>query len=114
MNRFVSLFKLFVLVAVCSFFAAVTASYVFAQEESGQIAGVVTDPTGAVVPNAKVTVTSPATGATRTTTTSGAGLYTLTNLTPGTYTVTVEAQGFRQYRQSVEVLVGSRATLDAR
>ncbi|MBV9885396.1 MAG: carboxypeptidase regulatory-like domain-containing protein, partial [Acidobacteria bacterium] len=65
-----------------------------AQALSG-ITGVVTDQTGAVVPEAKITVTNVSTGVKSFATTSSAGTYTITDLNPGTYTVTIEAAGFQ-------------------
>jgi hypothetical protein len=61
----------------------------------GSITGVVTDPTGAVVPTAAVTVTNAATNAERETTTNTAGLYVFPDLVPGTYNVKVMAPGFQ-------------------
>lgn len=61
----------------------------------GQILGTVRDPSGAVVPNAKVTATQQGTGFTRSTVTSSSGNYVLPNLTVGTYDVTAEAPGFK-------------------
>ncbi|MFN7948493.1 MAG: carboxypeptidase regulatory-like domain-containing protein [Blastocatellia bacterium] len=84
----------------------------FAQTETGQISGKVTDPTGAVVTGASVTVKSPTTGATRSVTTSGEGLYNVTNLQPGIYDVTVKAQGFADRTTQVEVTVGSKVSVD--
>lgn len=66
---------------------------------TGTIQGTITDPSGAVVPNATVTATSPATGRTTAQTTSSAGTYVLTALPPGTYVVTVKGQGFPEVRQ---------------
>src|SRR6266550_722909 len=60
------------------------------------IQGTVTDPQGTVVPGAKVTVTNQSTGAVRETTTSDQGFYRINELPPGSYTVTVEASGFKQ------------------
>src|SRR5579875_605579 len=60
-----------------------------AQVLYGTITGEVTDPTGADIPNATVTVTNQANGETRQTTTAGHGEYTVPNLEPGPYTVTV-------------------------
>jgi hypothetical protein len=65
-----------------------------AQALSG-INGTVTDASGAVVPNAKVTVTNNATNVVRTTNTSSAGTYDITDLIPGVYTVKVEMAGFQ-------------------
>ncbi len=66
----------------------------FSQTETGQITGTVFDPTGAVIPNAKVTVKSVSTGLERQTTTTSAGTYAVANLQPGRYTLRAEASGF--------------------
>ncbi|MGB7136141.1 MAG: carboxypeptidase-like regulatory domain-containing protein [Acidobacteriaceae bacterium] len=58
--------------------------------------GTVTDPSGAVIAGATVTLTNPATLATKTTTTSGEGFYNFTELAPGTYAVKVTATGFKE------------------
>jgi outer membrane receptor protein involved in Fe transport len=62
----------------------------------GSIFGTVNDPTGAVVPNAKVTITDVEKNVKFETTTNADGNYTRTQLTPGTYRVEVEASGFRK------------------
>ena len=78
----------------------------------GAISGVVTDSSGAVVPNATVTATSVATGNKTVRTTTGAGDYNLTPLNPGLYTVTVTAQGFQQtVQQNVNVDALATTTL---
>src|SRR5437868_12731 len=87
---------------------------VWAQTETGQIAGAVTDPTGATVPNAAVTVVNAANGATRTTTASGAGDFTIANLLPGDYDLTVQVSGFNTFKQRVTVQVGSRVGVDVK
>jgi hypothetical protein len=61
----------------------------------GEITGRVTDPTGAVVPNVRVTATRTATGVWQSTITSSAGTYTIPQLLVGTYRVTAEAAGFK-------------------
>jgi hypothetical protein len=61
----------------------------------GQILGTVTDPSGAVVPNAKVTVVEEFTGLSRSTVSTAVGSYTLAQLPVGTYSVTAEASGFK-------------------
>jgi hypothetical protein len=77
------------------------------QASTGQIAGDVTDPNGAAVPNASVTVTNKETGLTRTATTSDDGLYTIVLLPPGTYTVSVQAANFAESKvENVVVNVG--------
>src|SRR5215831_16407536 len=84
------------------------------QAETGQVTGTVLDPTGAVIPNAKVTVKSATTGLERQTTTTTAGTYAVTNLQPGTYTVTAEAPGFSPVQQTADVTVGNVVGLDLR
>jgi hypothetical protein len=66
-----------------------------AQAVYGSILGTVTDPQGAAVPNAKVTVTNVRKGTSDTTTTNNDGNYSVTHLIPDTYDVSVEAQGFK-------------------
>jgi hypothetical protein len=61
----------------------------------GQILGTVRDPSGAVVPNAKVTATQQATAFTRSTITDSIGNYVMPNLPVGIYVVTAEASGFK-------------------
>src|SRR5215472_13884261 len=101
MNR--NIVRFISLLAILSLFSV----WVFGQAESGVINGNVTDKTGAVVVGAKVTATSIDTGLVRTTTTQSAGEYTITNLPPKTYDVTIEAQGFQKFTQRVKVGVGS-------
>lgn len=60
----------------------------------GEITGEVKDPSGAVMPNASVTVTNTATNVARSTVTNTSGVYSFPNLVPGTYDVKVVAQGF--------------------
>src|SRR5947209_10081071 len=66
-----------------------------AQAVYGSILGTVTDPNGAAVPNAKVTVTNVRKGTTEVTTTNGDGNYSVTHLIPNVYTVKVEAPNFK-------------------
>jgi hypothetical protein len=77
---------------------------VLAQRDLGTIAGTVTDPTGAAIPNAKITITEVATNLTYTLTSSAAGEYVRPALKPGIYTVAAEAQGFRRVAQENVVL----------
>ena len=60
----------------------------------GGIQGTVSDSTGAAIPNAIVTATNVDTGVSTKRQTTGAGLYTISPILPGTYTVTATAQGF--------------------
>ena len=86
-----------------------------AQEFRGAISGRVTEASGAAVPNATITVTNPATNATTNSTTNENGEYTALYLTPGQYTVSVEARGFKKtIRAGLEVRIGDKLTLDLR
>lgn len=88
----------------------------------GSLQGTVTDSTGAVVPGAKVTLTSGDTNISRDTTTSEGGVYTFPNLAPGRYTVKVEQTGFapaavdtvlrseQPQSQDVQLQVGQQTT----
>jgi len=79
----------------------------------GRISGTVQDKSGAVVPNATVTVTNVGTNLVRTATTDGSGFYTLTNLPVGTYNVSAEQKGFKQALRSENVLAAdARLTVD--
>ena len=80
----------------------------FAQTFRGGIEGTITDTSGAAIPAAKVTVTDPATGTTRSVQTDDSGNYTLTELPLGTYDVAIERDGFRkQIIRTVQVAVGA-------
>jgi len=65
-----------------------------AQADSSSLSGTITDSSGAVLPNAKVTAHNEATGQDRSVTTSASGSYTIPNLVTGNYSIRVEAQGF--------------------
>ena len=86
----------------------------FAQFEKGTISGAVTDATGALVVGAQVKATSASTGAVREAVTNDSGIFTITNLTPGTYEVTVAQKGFGTFKQSVALSPGGRAEVDAK
>ena len=66
----------------------------YAQSDNAALTGTISDPAGAVIPNAKVTITNKATKETRTVNTNESGNFTVPNLQPGTYGVRVEAAGF--------------------
>jgi hypothetical protein len=72
----------------------------FAQSDNTQISGFVKDQTGAVIAGAKVTAKNETNGLERSTTSNGEGYYVITQLPSGFYTVTVEANGFKQYKES--------------
>src|SRR5712692_10262637 len=82
-----------------------------AQVTTGDITGRVTDPQGRVVAGATVTVTNKGTGASRTATTNDSGDYTVAELPPGKYDVTVEAKSFSKALLSdFELNVGAKVT----
>src|SRR6202030_2519302 len=66
------------------------------QVQNGQFEGTVTDPTGAAIANAKVTVTNNATGLSLAATTNSSGSYTVKEVPPGIYKVAAEAPGFKK------------------
>jgi hypothetical protein len=81
-------------------------------QETGQISGTVTDPTGAAIPNATVTVKNIGTNAVRTTTSGGEGAYVVRGLEPSTYELSVSGSGFRPFTTRVEVTVAAKVTVD--
>ena len=83
-----------------------------AQSVDAVVKGVVTDTSGAVVANAKVTVRNVDTALTSVTTTDGAGLYRSALLPAGSYSVTVERQGFRVQVRHGRLHVGAVMTID--
>src|SRR5438105_3205837 len=95
----------------------VLAATSFAQSQIGgaSLNGTVTDPSGASVPNAKVTAANTATGLTRTVQTSDSGLYNFTGLPVGAYDLTVDAQGFKTVKRTgLPLQIGAIATIDVR
>jgi hypothetical protein len=88
-------------------------TFASAQEFRGTITGRITDASGGRLPGVTVTATNVATNVGSTTTTTGDGNYTISYLTPGRYTVTVELSGFKKLiREGIEVRVDDRVTLD--
>ncbi len=83
--------------AICLLLAAMPAAAQLAGQ--GSMQGTVTDSTGAVVPNASVTVTNTATNVSSVQKSSSAGFYNISPLVPGSYTVQVVAQGFKTLMQ---------------
>jgi len=77
----------------------VSAGLLLGQAVSSNIIGTVTDPGDASVPGVTVQLREQGTGMSRTFTTGAEGLFRLTNLPPGTYTITLTAQGFKTHAQ---------------
>ncbi len=83
------------------------------QITTAEITGTITDPGGAVVAGANITVTNTANAATRTTTTNEEGVYRLPSLSPGLYTLRIECTGFTaQVRTGVELQVAQVGRID--
>ncbi len=90
-----------------------SASLAFAQENTGAIKGTVKDPTGASIPGAKVTASSPALVRSIDTTSDKEGSYRFPKLPVGIYTITVSQAGFKTIKnEDIGVVLGSELTLD--
>ena len=76
---------------------------------SGSIQGTISDPSGAAISGAKITITNKATGLVTRLTSNTTGAYTSGTIVPGEYTVKVEATGFKSSEQGVTVQVGQTA-----
>src|SRR5208282_4974444 len=100
---------LVLLLVVC----AVSAPHTWAQSTStGTVAGGVTDPTGAVVSDATVTLTDLSTKISRTATTNGAGRYIFVDVTPGSYDASFTKQGFSTSKSQITVEVGQATNVN--
>src|SRR2546422_1185255 len=81
---------------------------------TGSIVGTVTDPSGAVVSGAKVTITNSGTGQVMNLTTNSSGAYASGALAPGNYKVQISGKGFKTVNQGIAVQVGNTATVNAK
>src|SRR6185295_5263962 len=100
--------KFFLLLAMialsCSLFA----------QNTGSISGVVTDSSGAVVEGAQVTITNQGNNSARVATTNSSGFYSVPNLVPGQYSITVEKSGFKPVKfANTPLTVAQSLSLDA-
>lgn len=84
-----------------------------AQVQTGSISGTVRDSSGAVVPNATISVTNVGTQAKRSAQSGPAGVFTVNGLQPGQYDVEIHSGAFAPFREAVEVTVGGSITVDA-
>jgi hypothetical protein len=96
------------------FATVLTAVSAIAQVDAGAVRGTVTDPSGAVVANAKVTLTNDATGLSASSVSAADGAYTFGPIKIGPYTISVEAAGFRKATTHVTVSVQEQARADFR
>jgi hypothetical protein len=97
-NIAITVVRAFLLLAVASP-VAIPAALMAQTAGEGTISGTVTDNTGAAIPNATVTATNVATNVSTQRTSSSSGLFTIAPLPPGTYSVSVQANGFRTLKQ---------------
>lgn len=88
-----------------------SAVFAFGQTSKGFLVGTVADPTGAVIPNANITITNTATGTIRTTTSQSNGSYRFDAIDPGSYNLEVSATGFTNTR-SENIVVASAQTAE--
>jgi hypothetical protein len=95
----------FVCLAVC----AALGPHVFAQSFTGTVSGAVTDPTGGVLPNVKVTLTNERTNEIKNGSTDESGAYSFSQVAPGSYRLEAEVQGFKKAVRSA-VLVNVQLT----
>jgi len=86
-------------VALLFFMTLASSGALFAQSDLGTISGFIKDPSGATVPNAKVSVQNNA-AVERQAVTNESGYYAITNLPPGLYTLSAEAPGFQKYQST--------------
>jgi hypothetical protein len=95
-------------------FVAIAAELtIHAQVVSATLTGTITDSSGAVVPKASVTAIEVRTGVEQTTISTGGGVYSIPFLTPGSYTVEVNASGFKKFsRTGVDITIGANVRVD--
>lgn len=85
---------------------------IFAQARIGSVQGTIKDPTGALIPNAKVTITQSVTRYNQTTVTDQQGVFKLVNVPFNTYRIHVEAPGFQTGEQSIDLESNIPLTVD--
>jgi hypothetical protein len=88
-------------------------SAAIAQGANASLSGIVHDPTGAVIPNAHVTLTDANRGTVRTVESNSAGAYVLPQIAPGDYILQITSAGFAVMRQNLTLTVGQHAAADA-
>src|SRR5690349_122303 len=108
-RRIPATFRVLVIATLIQFSANIS----FAQVSGATLSGTVTDPSGAAIVAAQVSIANKATGVSRSVVTDSAGLYSAPNLLPGVYDVTVSAPGFSTTKQSgITLTVGAQQTLN--
>jgi len=113
MPQFARKHRLPSLLLLCILGLCVIPRLALAQQSSATVNGVVTDPSGAAIANAKVELTNVGTGVSRTTATNADGAYLFLNVVPGPYTMRAAAPGFSEISQPQTTLeVNQTATFD--
>lgn len=95
------------LLGLTGYIATIGTPAAHAQADLGSVSGTVIDATGAVVPNASITLVNVATGAQRLSTTNNQGEYAITQLPPADYQITVAAAGFNSSHQNFTLGIGA-------
>jgi len=93
-------------------FFALAATTAFAQAPTGAVTGTITDESGAVIPNARLTIANKDTGVTRELLSAGNGSYSAAALPAGAYEIRAEAAGFRQLLETATVETGATTTVN--
>jgi len=89
-----------------------TCNFAFGQSATTSLRGTIKDPSGALVPNAKVSITDQSVDKTLTAVTNGEGTYQFPQIPPARYLITVTAQGLGSQSKTAELLVNQPATVD--
>ncbi len=111
--RLQSALLMMVAAVAISFAPPVLQRSAYCQETTGGVQGTVKDPSGAVVPKAKVVITSTALVGSKELVTDASGYFRFANLPPGDYTITVTAQGFKTYKhEGITIGVGRLPSTD--
>src|SRR5579872_6580515 len=85
-----------------------------AQNTSCALSGTVQDPNGAVIPGVQVTLTGEGNGFVRTVTTTSEGFFAFPDLTPATFTLAIDARGFKTYRETgITINTGEQRSVGA-
>src|ERR1700681_116092 len=109
LRKVAGLFSVIAILAIAQLFTAQAR----AQVSGATLSGTISDPSGAVIAGAQVSITNKATGIVRTVTTDNAGLYSAPNLQPGPYEVAISAMGFSTTKeQNLTLTVGAQQTMD--
>src|SRR5262245_30810914 len=111
MRQRISMTIALALASLAVMIASDTAAFAQASSSTAELRGRVTDATGAVIPNAKLTLTDVVKGASRVAASDGLGNYVFLGLLPSSYDLRVEAQGFGESSTRIELTVGQQANI---